>query len=240
MTDQNRLLAYFGEDIEIFDCLPSTNSRLKDRIKQGKTRGVCLAFRQSAGRGRLGRSFSSDAGGLYMSFIDDIRGRSLGKITSRAAVSALLAVEEMFSVSLSIKWVNDLLWSGKKLGGILCEGVFMGEEGRAVIGIGINLLKSAVPDALLSIATGLLEKTPDLAPLLIRIYENYQNLDEETVHALYKQRLVTLGKEISYVSGGETRHARALDIDENAGLLIEENGQRKTLFFGEVSVRARE
>ena len=116
----------------------STNRVAKELARQGAPHGTAvLAKRQTAGRGRLGRSFFSPEGGLYLSVIlrPQCKPEDLALMTPMAAVAVCRALEQVCAVSPRIKWVNDLYLGDKKVCGILCEAV-----GTAVIvGIGLNL-----------------------------------------------------------------------------------------------------
>lgn len=125
-----------------FDSLPSTNEYCKsDEIRGNR---IILAHSQSAGHGRMGRSFSSKSGGLYVSFLyelDDVKPESLLPITGMCAVAVLRAIKKASGVTPDIKWTNDLLLEGKKICGILAETVFgsSGKPEKLIIGIGINV-----------------------------------------------------------------------------------------------------
>jgi len=116
----------------------STNRQAKELARQGAAHGSwVLAKRQTAGRGRLNRSFFSPEGGLYLSVVlrPDVPPEDLLLMTPMAATAVRCAVERLTGISLNIKWVNDLYLGGKEVCGILCEAV-----GTAVIvGIGLNL-----------------------------------------------------------------------------------------------------
>ena len=117
----------------------STNLRLKAWYRAGQIAPPYLltADSQTAGRGRLDRRFVSPPGtGLYMSLLaSPPSGTDCGLITILAAVAVCRAIEEMTDLRPRIKWVNDLFVRGKKVCGILAEGL----SGPVVIGIGVNL-----------------------------------------------------------------------------------------------------
>ena len=116
----------------------STNRVAKELARQGATHGTAvLAERQTAGRGRMERSFFSPEGGMYLSAIlrPEIPPEDLLLMTPMAAAAVWKAVERLTGICLGIKWVNDLYLEGKKVCGILCE-----RTGDAVIvGVGLNL-----------------------------------------------------------------------------------------------------
>ena len=108
------------------EAVDSTNTRMKEWARQGAPdRSVLLAETQSAGRGRLGRSFVSPPGGLYLSYLlyPRLAPEDVGEITAWVAVAVRRALKRCCGLSPDIKWVNDLQWQGRKLCGILCETV---------------------------------------------------------------------------------------------------------------------
>ncbi len=124
------------------DEIDSTNRYLKDLCIQGAPDGtVVTAKRQSSGRGRFTRTFSSPEGGLYYSQLKKNfpGGEDLVKITQLVATAVRRAVEESTGIAADIKWINDLYVNGRKVCGILCESISIGAETDIIIGIGINV-----------------------------------------------------------------------------------------------------
>ena len=135
-------------EIMVFDEIDSTNDEAKRMLeKDDAADGTCLiANHQSAGRGRQGHSFYSPADtGLYVSMVrtdrEVLHPATLSKLTLAAAVATAEAIEEAVGVSPQIKWVNDLYLNGRKVAGILAEGVLSpdGILTAVVLGIGINV-----------------------------------------------------------------------------------------------------
>ena len=238
--------------IEYLDTVDSTNTELKRRARRGAPSGtVLVADTQTAGRGRMGRSFFSPPGsGLYMSVL--LRPVSLadaGRMTTLAAVAVARALEKQ-GASVAVKWVNDLLAGGKKLCGILAEGGTCGEEAFAVIGIGVNLAESAFPKELADIATSVEAQTGrlpsrdevvadilnEIAALDIGGASNAAAMDE------YRARCSLLGKAIRvFPISGEPFDATAVAVEDDGTLTVRpttpENAPSITLSSAEVSVR---
>ena len=139
---------WLGRRIELFDCLPSTN-REASQLAQAKVEHgtVVIADSQTAGRGRLSRSwFSPPGANLYCSIILSAT-RPAERLTEWlswlpliSALAAAEATEQVSSVQVSVKWPNDLLISERKVGGILCEsGTGAGSGPFQIIGIGLNV-----------------------------------------------------------------------------------------------------
>lgn len=137
----------------------STNEEARRLIRKGAGEGtVIIAGRQSSGRGKPGKSWLSPKGGLYLSAIaaPRINPRSLAPITMIGALAGRAAIIAATGLPVVIKWPNDLLIRGKKVGGVLVERV---ASGQLIIGLGINvnLGKKDLPAALP--ATSLLIET---------------------------------------------------------------------------------
>ena len=232
----------------------STNDELKKQASSGIPHGtVLVAGEQTGGRGRLGRSFHSPAGtGVYLSILlrPNCRPEELMHLTCAAAAAMVDAVEAAAGFRPSIKWTNDLVYGHKKLGGILTE-LSLNSSGLdyCIIGIGINCLQAQedFPPELqdmassLSMVTG---KPVDPSLLAASMMEALYRMDKtllsgkEEMLRIYRENCITLGTEISLVRGEEVRHGKALDIDEDGGLIVEFSpGIRETVSSGEVSIR---
>lgn len=256
-TLENQLSGQLPASLQVlcFDTLPSTNTYLKELSRRGETRDtLCLALSQTAGRGRLGRTFDSQAGmGLYMSLLLHPRicpEQSL-PATGLAAVAALESIEQVSGLQAEIKWMNDLVYNKKKLCGILAELDLSptGELRGLVLGIGVNLhqKREDFPPALQDMATSLAMEhhpalLPDLAAALGEKLLCLPALLESGEYApyvdVYRRHCVTLGKQVQLVKNGVSTPARALDIDPSFGLLVQHpDGTQTTVTMGEVSVR---
>ena len=130
----------------------STNNRVKELADAGAPSGAAvIADWQTAGRGRLGRSFSSPAGvGLYLSYLlrPTLPEDRLMTVPALAAVAGARAVRRAAGLDCGIKWPNDLVCAGRKVSGILTELVPTQSGPAVVIGIGINVHEQTFsPDA---------------------------------------------------------------------------------------------
>lgn len=132
---------YLPLSLHIFDSLPSTNQTLWNLLDQGaKTGCVVIATEQTAGRGQWGRQWVSPSGGLYLSvaYAPKLEATNSYQLTL-ATAWGIAAQLQKCGVSVGIKWPNDLVLNGRKLGGILTETkVHKGQITQAVIGVGIN------------------------------------------------------------------------------------------------------
>ena len=237
-----------------YDEIGSTNDLARQMAWEGCPSGTCiLAGKQTNGHGRMGRSFSSPDGmGVYLSCIlrPNCKPEQLMHLTCAAAVAAADAVKDAAGVDCGIKWTNDLVVGTKKLGGILTALQIDPNTGlvsAAILGIGINCLQSKgdFPPELRDMATSLAMHTKrcDPAALAAALIRRLQQMDgqlreKKQIMASYKDRCVTLGKEVSWMAGDTLYHGKALDLDENGGLVLQlSDGTTKIAAFGEVSIR---
>lgn len=244
---------FCAERIRVYDCLASTNRTLREMARNGAEHGtVLLADRQSRGRGRLDHSFFSPAGGLYMSLllrVDALREEDLPLITIRSALVVCDTVEEVTRKRPGIKWVNDLLLDGRKICGILAEGV-TGTDGRmsgVVVGIGINarIRQEDFPEEIRETAGSLdpegeiPEIRNRLAAGIIGRFFGEPFPERSEMMEKYRERLCMLGREIEVLpSGRKGYRARAVDVDENGNLIAEKkDGRRECLSSGEIHIR---
>ena len=150
------------------DTVDSTNSYLKQLARDGAPSGTAVvAASQTGGRGRMGHSFSSPVGGIYLSYLmhPDTSPEITTHLTMWTAVTVRRVIEDFCGVKADIKYVNDLLYRGKKLCGILVE---LCEE-NLVIGIGLNVNANPMPEIACSLAeiTGQKLDVPRLTELLV-------------------------------------------------------------------------
>lgn len=235
----------FCGDIRFLEVTESTNLDAAKIAKTAPHGTTIIADAQTAGRGRLGRSFFAPRGGIYMSVILKL-GLAFSDavlITTAAAVAVCKAVEAVSDVRPQIKWVNDLLVDGKKVCGISCEAVSAGDTIDAVIlGIGINFSAQEFPKDLQDTA-GVLFSVPPvsrnvlIAEILKNILHIAENLSSRKFIEDYKSRSAVLGKPIRYLEAGIWHEAEAVSITDDGGLVVLENSVSKTLVSGEVTLR---
>lgn len=237
-----------------FETIGSTNTYAKELAEKGASEwDVVISQSQTAGRGRLGRQFySPNLSGIYFSIIlrPETDVRNLPLITVAAAVSVSDAIDKIFNVKTGIKWVNDIFLDGKKICGILTEGSFSAEQNSidyAILGIGINLYapKDSFPDEIKNIAGYICKDPVDSETkdkLIYTVMTNfkafYNNLESRSFIDEYRKKSVILGKDIYYLVNGEKVYAKALEIDDNAGLIVKnKSGGICHINAGEVSVK---
>lgn len=238
-----------------FQTIDSTNNEAKRRLMAGEQENgqilLITAESQTAGRGRLGRSFYSPPGtGIYMSLVFTAASSladAVG-ITGAAAVAVERAVRRLTGKKAKIKWVNDVFLDGKKICGILTEAVTSLENSRAqqiVVGIGINCSTADFPDALADVAGALqgsdVRRCALCAAVVEELYQFIQQLSDRPWMEEYRRASMVLGKTVLCIQGTNSFPAVAEEIDDTGGLVVRlEDGTRKTLHSGEISIRLTE
>ncbi len=238
-------------DIVILDEVDSTNSYAKElALSDKRINTAVLAEKQTGGRGRMGRPFfSPDKNGLYMSLLcyPQINAENAPLVTSFVATAAAKAVEKLYGCEVNIKWVNDIYLNGKKICGILTEAGFDFESGNVdylVIGIGINVSGTEFPKELESIMTSLEKETGISVSrnlLAAEILNNLSCLDKRVKSReylfYYREKSNIIGRKIHVICGNVEYDAEAVDIDDNAALIVRADNGFKTLNSGEVSIK---
>lgn len=239
-----RLRRGFAEDplwreIRVVSTTESTNAEVAAAVRAGAGEGlVVIAEQQTAGRGRLGRDWSSPArAGVLMSVLlrpgvqtprwSGVETGSwplLPLLTGLAAVEAVLAVGR---VEAGLKWPNDILVAGRKLGGILTERV----DDAVVVGIGLNV--STRPEELpvetatsLEIAGGITDReilTKELLRALGRRYAHWRDTagSMASVIPAYRERCETIGHHVEVqLPGGDVVRGTVTAIDDTGRLVL--------------------
>lgn len=233
----------------------STNKRAKEFAescppKEREFIHIFIAEEQTAGRGRLGKSFDSKGGcGLYMSILThpNVSAADGVAVTAYAAVAVCRVLCRLTSLNPKIKWVNDIYVERKKLCGILVEGSADPDTGLlrySVTGIGLNILKRDF-GSLRDIATDIESEWGKVLPVTALAAE----IAEEFISKLdtagtmewvpeYRERSMLIGIDVQVIKPAETYPAKVLDITDRCELLLErEGGVREILSSGEVSLR---
>lgn len=226
-----------GREIIFFESIDSTNTCAMELAEKGSPHGtVVIADSQTKGRGRLGRTWvSPPKSNIYMSIILrlGLQPKDATLLTIMAGVACAIAIRNITRLEVKIKWPNDLIASGKKLGGILTE--MKSEPTRiifAVVGIGINVnIKVAdFPPDIQSIATSIREELGEIksrtliaAEILKEIEQWYKVMISNGKEQLLDEcrRLSSiLGREVSITTDTETFTGIAQDIDDGGMLIL--------------------
>jgi BirA family transcriptional regulator, biotin operon repressor / biotin---[acetyl-CoA-carboxylase] ligase len=243
--------------LERFLAIDSTNTRLLERtdLAVGST-DVCVAELQTAGRGRRGRAWSTQFGGsicLSMSWLFPDVPRQLSALSLAIGVGVLRSLRACGAADVRLKWPNDVMLAGRKLGGILIElrAEFSGPA-YVVVGVGLNYRLSAgarralraagIEATDLHDATASLPGRNALVAMLVAeiaaVLEAFQRQGLRPFAAEWRDAdaLAASAANVSY--GNETYRGIARGIDEDGALLLETPGKLLRFTSGEVSVRS--
>lgn len=231
----------------------STNTLLKVQAEQGAPEGtVLIAESQTAGKGRLGRHFTSPPGtGIYFSLL--LRPRCTAEkslfITTTAAVAVCEAIEQVTGLNPQIKWVNDVYLNEKKVCGILTEASIDFENGGlnwAVLGIGINIAvpEEGFPEEIRSIAGAIFDgpcpvemRSRISAAVISRFFALYKNLGSNAFIESYRSHSFLTGRAITFSLGEETYRGVVTGISDEAHLLVRlDSGEERAFSAGEVQI----
>lgn len=242
----------FGHNAYFYQHLVSTNDTLRTLAKEGASEGtLVIAEQQQQGRGRWGRAWQSEAGeNLTFSLLlrPHFEPRKVTVLAPMVGVACLKVLRaEPYGLPVNLKWPNDLLVNGKKLGGILIElSLELERIHYAVLGLGINVNANFAqvdfPATSLKILSGqTLPRVPLLQKLLLALEEEYQELINSGSGSLlstYRQWCETVGQEIAVYSRGElVAQGTAQEIDPDFNLVVATAQGPVTVTSAEVSLR---
>lgn len=222
----------------------STNTRaiaLSDTVSGNI---LVAAEAQTKGKGRQGKSFYSPAAsGIYFSLIVHPEGglSDVVAITSATAVAVAETIEEMTGLDPKIKWVNDIYVKGRKVCGILVQSIIKsGRINGLCIGIGVNISTVEFPDDIASRAGSLgveIDREIFVARIAKKLIDFSKNVGDKSYLDYYRKKSYVIGKEIKFYENNVEHFAKAIGIDDNANLIINENGEIKKLSSGEITIR---
>lgn len=241
----------FTGPVHYFETLNSTNDLAKELAAQGAPEGaVVVAEAQTSGRGRLGREWDSPPGvGLYVSLVlrPMLPPMELPQITLTTAVAVVRAVRRVAGLAPGIKWPNDLLLNGKKLGGILTEMETESDRIRhVVVGLGLNVNNPGFPPELaatatsLTLAAGRVFSRVHLLQAWLEEFEElygcFLNQGFPEILEEWKSSAVTLGKMVTVRQGPREISGLALDVAPDGALLLRTaNGELVRVTSGEIT-----
>ncbi|ANE47940.1 biotin [Paenibacillus swuensis] len=252
LTDLNTRV--LGKQIKLLDVVDSTQRVAHEWVKEGAPEGaMVIAEGQTAGRGRMGRTWHSPQGkGVWMSLVlkPSVPLHLTPQLTLLSAVALCRAIKAVAPVDAGIKWPNDILIGGRKVAGILLESSAEDERLQYVvagIGVSVNLTSTDYPQELREIATSLRiagGETVDRA-VLIRtflqqleyLYELYTEEGFAPIKSLWEALNVTLGHPVSISGATGVVEGVAMEIDDLGALLIKDNsGKRVKVYSGDVQI----
>lgn len=231
-------------EVEIFESIDSTNLYLK---RLGLNNIVVASDEQTLGQGRNGRIFESKVNsGLYFSFSNNkLEIVDLNYITIIVAIAVTRVLRTLYDIKIDLKWLNDLYFDKKKLGGILTQVSLNNQNNgieQLIIGIGINIENNELDYAIA------LDKISDASinrNLLIsniineyeKIYQEYKNQGINLIINEYKSYMFILNQQVEVSYNLKTFEATVLDINLEGQLVVQTENEILHLNSGEVSLK---
>ncbi|MEZ0536518.1 biotin--[acetyl-CoA-carboxylase] ligase [Caldicellulosiruptoraceae bacterium PP1] len=227
--------------------IDSTNLFIKNNISKLSNGTIVYTEKQVQGRGRLGRSWIDFSKGLKFSILINMKDTPLQKVIPLTLFTGLCMAKALlsFGIDAKIKWPNDIFLNNKKICGILTE--LTGEVDKTdfiVIGIGLNINGTNIPNELQNIATTIENATKriyDRTSILIRFLKEFENnIDVFLTDGFikfkeqYKSLCLNLNKNI--LINGE-KELYCSDIGDNGELICDDNNKKVVIQSGEVSIR---
>jgi BirA family biotin operon repressor/biotin-[acetyl-CoA-carboxylase] ligase len=242
---------FIGQRIIYYPSLPSTMDAARREASRGTHEGtVIVAGEQTGGRGRLQHKWLSPEGNIAVSIIlyPDIT--NLPYLMMIAALAVVHSIEAVTGQKTQIKWPNDILIDGKKVGGILIENEMKGNKAAySVIGIGVNVsLQVADYAEIANTATSLTTESDKndlraavISSLLTEFERSYLKLPNgESIFKDWRDRLVTLGEKVRAISGSQTIEGVAEAVDESGALILRRpDGTLARVVAGDVTLREK-
>ncbi len=231
-----------------FNSLTSTQDKAKEFAKKGLSDIIIVADTQTKGRGRFKRKWHSGKGGLWLSILLKPKNiQNLQYLTFAASIAVAKSIKKITRIDAKIKWPNDVHYKGKKLCGILTEGIF-GKENHVVVGIGINVNQDKFPQEIKNIATSLKiikKKTIDMGKLMkniideiFNIYSSQYNKNKfQNILKIWRNYCDTMGKEVMVITKTRKLRGEAIGVDENCNLLLKAKNKIIKIVEGDLNVR---
>jgi BirA family biotin operon repressor/biotin-[acetyl-CoA-carboxylase] ligase len=239
-----------GNRILYFPSVGSTMDVAKQQAKKNASEGtVIISNKQTSGRGRFGRKWVSEFGeNLLFSVLLYPEQKMLSNLNVIASLSLLRAIQQETTLLPTLKWPNDVLLRGKKVGGILIEtAVLAGRVKYAIIGFGVNINSNPtqVPEISkfsTSIANELgrdVSRETLFETVLVQLSDSYNSLREwMDVRNQWESYLETIGSHVRVVWGNETEEGLAEGVDYDGNLVLRRSdGTTVTLSGGDVTLK---
>jgi len=233
-----------------FKTISSTNDKAKS-LANNQNNLVVVAEKQSKGRGRFERKWSSGSGGLFMTIL--LKEKDLDNVkylTFIAAVSVAKTIKKISKLNGKVKWPNDVLINDKKICGILTETI-SGKENFALVGIGLNINQKNFNQNISNIATSLKietnrnynikkitnEITNEVIQEFNSLHQYYNNKKYNKIINIWKKYSYTLGKKIKAKTLSGEYIGKAVDIDKDCNLILKlKSGKRKKIIEGDILI----
>ena len=226
-------------NIDIFDEIDSTNDEAK-RINLEKDFHIIIAEKQNAGRGRLGKKWSSpNSGNIYMTICteNDLSFMPLSLILGLICKEAIEEISQKSEIKL--KWPNDILYKNKKIGGILVEKEIKNNDVKSIIGIGINLNIKKEELWWGDLSEYKLEsKRNSLINIIISKLLNFKDSYDESWINEWKNACAHLNKEVEIYEGKKFIEKTIFkDIDLKGNAILENKNGIEKIGSGQISIK---
>lgn len=240
-----KVTGQFGRAMRYAGTVGSTQDEIRhwadDAVNPAPHGAVCVAERQTLGRGRRGRVWDTAAGALAFSVL--LRGDGAGRALTLPEVALMplaagVALHQATGGAGGLKWPNDLLSpDGRKMAGILLDADLRGEEvRRAVLGIGVNVSTAPPGASFLQEWQPGLTRAQVLSDVLAAL-EHWLVAPAVEVLAAWRERNVTLGQRVQITAPAGRQHFTAVDLDAQGGLIVQDDaGTVQTIHAGDVQL----
>ncbi|MDL4915644.1 MAG: bifunctional biotin--[acetyl-CoA-carboxylase] ligase/biotin operon repressor BirA [Enterobacterales bacterium endosymbiont of Blomia tropicalis] len=252
LLDEKEIISRLNQPrLTVIPVIDSTNQYLLDRMDELRSGDVCLAEYQQAGRGRRGRQWFSPFGAnLYMSMYWRLEQGPAAAMGLSLVIGIVMAetLQALGAEKVRVKWPNDLYLNDRKLAGILVE--LTGKTGDAaqiVMGAGINLaMRSAEGSQInqgwinLQEANVNINRNELAAKLINSLREALPVFERDGLKPFIKRWAALdnfINRPVKLLIGDKEIHGIARGVDEQGGLLLEQEGQVKSWIGGEISLR---
>jgi len=246
LIQTNLTTKIFGHEIEYFTFTDSTNEdvweSLQDEIDEGF---LVITDQQQKGRGRRGNNWLSEPGSsLTFSFLikPKLPLERIGLLSLITGVAVAEGISLFSQLNCKLKWPNDIILYGKKVGGILAESKQIDGEIYVVMGVGLNVNELELPSEISSMATSLrlekksvLQREPMLA-LILNAFELLYNSEESKWIEAWNSHCVHLNSDVKFHHGNETIQGTFFKIDNMGQAIININGINKNFSSGIVEL----
>lgn len=244
-----RLLAEFSwlSVAKYFDKVDSTQKRIEQFLPKDPQGAILiLAEVQTKATGRQGRPWSSPEGGVWFTLGFPLKNLSLSQVAPFSMVTALRiseSLKEVNNLECDLKWPNDILYKGKKLGGILLGTTAKFKHNWLLIGVGINV-NNELTGELAETATTIRQvrgQTQGRTRLIESIlgslwtaWEDFERTGFGPYQKSFETRLHGMGLETKIKAGTKTTEGTVIGIDPQGGLLLKSGANTKTVHAGEI------
>lgn len=218
----------------------STNDLAAILAEKHKAPLVVIARRQTAGRGRRGRSWISQDGNLFMSLVFAAELKDLGQLVILSGLAVLRTVGFFApQADVKVKWPNDVMVGGAKISGILFE---RGPENLWIMGVGINIVSSPEHGTMyptcslssLGAKVGREEVAEALLAQFDTLYEQWRRDGFSAIKKSWLDKAYKQGKKVTVKQDDKNKEGIFLGIDDNGGLLLLTESGTERVLVGDV------